>query len=181
MRAHWLCSRADNSAAVYWKAAINNLNGSEFRSCCVKWKSRWPSCSPSYGFCVRKATLNHAHALVTVCPSYVNPTSEDIKLRPHHHQQRLRTASAASLSGTENMLGYRFPVSISPRMFFFFFINVGHEAAHTPGIVWTPVWAGSFVSFWSVMTDIKWGCRDWYDRPESAIAYPTLNSHVTFG
>ena len=24
--------------------------------------------------------MNHAHALVTVCPSYVNPTSEDIKL-----------------------------------------------------------------------------------------------------
>jgi len=33
-----------------------------------------------YGFCGRKARLNHAHALVTVCPKYVNPTSEDIKL-----------------------------------------------------------------------------------------------------
>ena len=24
--------------------------------------------------------MNHAHALVTVCPKYVNPTSEDIML-----------------------------------------------------------------------------------------------------
>ena len=33
-----------------------------------------------YGFCGRKALLNHAHALVTVCPWCVNPTSEDTKL-----------------------------------------------------------------------------------------------------
>ena len=36
------------------------------------WKSRWPSWAfrpnEPYGFCGRKATLNHAHALVTVCP-----------------------------------------------------------------------------------------------------------------
>ena len=48
------------------------------------WKSRRPSWAPRpnepYGFCGRKATLNHAHALVTVCPEYVSPTSEDIKL-----------------------------------------------------------------------------------------------------
>ena len=36
-------------------------------------ESRWP-------FCGRKATLNHAYALVTICPKYINPTSEDIKL-----------------------------------------------------------------------------------------------------
>ena len=30
-----------------------------------------------YGFCRRKATLNHAHALVSVCPQYVNR---------HHHR-----------------------------------------------------------------------------------------------
>ena len=36
------------------------------------WKSRWPSWAPRpnepYVFCGRKTTLNHAHALVTVCP-----------------------------------------------------------------------------------------------------------------
>ena len=36
------------------------------------WKSRWPSWAPRpnepYGFCGRKATLNHAYTLVTVCP-----------------------------------------------------------------------------------------------------------------
>ena len=40
------------------------------------WKSRWLSWSfhpnEPYGFCGRKATLNHASALVTVCPQYVN-------------------------------------------------------------------------------------------------------------
>ena len=48
------------------------------------WKSRWPSWAfrpnEPYGFCGRKAILNHASALVTVCPWYVNPTSEDMKL-----------------------------------------------------------------------------------------------------
>ena len=38
----------------------------------VVWKSRWPSWAPRpnepYGFCGPKATVNHAHALVTVCP-----------------------------------------------------------------------------------------------------------------
>ena len=33
-----------------------------------------------YSFCGCKATLNHAYTLVTVCPKYVNLTSEDIKL-----------------------------------------------------------------------------------------------------
>ena len=33
-----------------------------------------------YGFCVRKATLNNAHALVTVCSLYANPTPEDIQV-----------------------------------------------------------------------------------------------------
>ena len=36
------------------------------------WKSRWPSWAfrpnEPYGFCGRKATLNHAYAMVTVCP-----------------------------------------------------------------------------------------------------------------
>ena len=48
------------------------------------WKLRWLSWAPRpnepYCFCGRKATLNHAYALVTVCPYYVNPASEDIKL-----------------------------------------------------------------------------------------------------
>ena len=57
----------------------------EFRSC-VKVDvavlgSSSSSVTEPYGFCGRKATLNHAHSLpVTVCPSYVNPTSQDIKL-----------------------------------------------------------------------------------------------------
>ena len=46
--------------------------------------SRWLSWAPRpnepYGFCGSKATLNHAYALVSVCPQYINPTSEDIKL-----------------------------------------------------------------------------------------------------
>ena len=36
------------------------------------WKSKWPSCASHpnepCGFCGRKATLNHTHTLVTVCP-----------------------------------------------------------------------------------------------------------------
>ena len=40
------------------------------------WKSRWPSWAfrPNEPccFCGRKAIFNHAHALVTVCPWYVN-------------------------------------------------------------------------------------------------------------
>ena len=40
------------------------------------WESRWPSWAPRpnepYGFRGRKATLSHAHALVTVRPWYVN-------------------------------------------------------------------------------------------------------------
>ena len=48
------------------------------------WKSRWPSWAPRpnepFGFCGRKAALNYAYALVSVCPQYVNLTlSEDIK------------------------------------------------------------------------------------------------------
>ena len=39
-------------------------------------ESRWPSWAfrpnDSYGFCRRKATLNHASALAAVCPWYVN-------------------------------------------------------------------------------------------------------------
>ena len=42
-------------------------------------ESRWPSWVPRpnepYGFCERKATLNRAYALVTVCPvSYTHLT-----------------------------------------------------------------------------------------------------------
>ena len=48
------------------------------------WKLRWPSWAfcpnEPYSFCGCKATLNHAYTLVTVCPKYVNLTSEDIKL-----------------------------------------------------------------------------------------------------
>ena len=44
----------------------------------------WPSWAPHpnepYSFCGHQAILNHAHALVTVCPYYVNLTSKDIKL-----------------------------------------------------------------------------------------------------
>ena len=46
-----------------------------------------PRPNEPYGFCGRKATLNHAHALVTDCPQYTklnvclfDLTSEDIKL-----------------------------------------------------------------------------------------------------
>ena len=51
----------------------------------AEWKSSWPSWAfrpnESYGFRVRKATLNRASALVTVCPWYQSqPTSEDMKL-----------------------------------------------------------------------------------------------------
>ena len=48
-------------------------------------QSRWPSWAPRpkepYGFCGRKATLNHAHALLTrvqFVPNNVNPTSEEL-------------------------------------------------------------------------------------------------------
>ena len=40
------------------------------------WESRWPSWAfrpnEPYGFRGRKAILNHAHALVSACPWYVN-------------------------------------------------------------------------------------------------------------
>ena len=47
----------------------NHRSGVEFRSC-VKVKVAVLGSRPNepYGFCGRKATLNHAHALVTVCP-----------------------------------------------------------------------------------------------------------------
>ena len=44
----------------------------QIKSSGAVWKSRWPSWAPCPnqpdGFCGCKATLNHAHALVTVCP-----------------------------------------------------------------------------------------------------------------
>ena len=62
----------------------NARHQQQLRSSGAVWESRWPSWAPcpneTYGFCGRKATMNHAYALVTVCPQYVNPTSEDIKL-----------------------------------------------------------------------------------------------------
>ena len=55
------------------------------------WKSRWPSWAfrpnEPYGFCGRKATLNHASALVTVCPLYDIRGHET--LHHHHHQDTL--------------------------------------------------------------------------------------------
>ena len=58
------------------------------------WKSRWPSWAPRpnkpYGFCGRrKATLNHAYALVTVCPWYVS-----------RHPRTLSSASSSSPSSS---------------------------------------------------------------------------------
>ena len=47
------------------------------------WKSRWPSWAfrpnEPYGFCGRKAILNHAYALVSLS-LICQPASEDIKL-----------------------------------------------------------------------------------------------------
>ena len=46
------------------------------RSSGTVWESRWPSWAfhpnEPYGFCGRKATLNHAQALVTICPYYAS-------------------------------------------------------------------------------------------------------------
>ena len=61
------------------------------------WKSRWmswASCpNEPYGFCGGKATLNHASALVTVCPWYVN--------------RHPRTWSSISSSSTRRRLAWK--------------------------------------------------------------------------
>ena len=52
------------------------------------WKSRWPSWAPRpnepYGFCGRKATLNHAHALVTHSLSLICQPDIRGHEAPHH-------------------------------------------------------------------------------------------------
>jgi len=57
-----------------WNSKLKSQSGPQ--SSGTVWKSRWPSWAfcpnEPYGFCGRKATLNHASALVTVCPWYVN-------------------------------------------------------------------------------------------------------------
>ena len=81
-------SAANGSQRVYKVTSCTGKKGCHSdlyrESLGAVWKSRWPSWVPCpnelYGFCGRKATLNHAHALVTVCPWYDILTSEDIKL-----------------------------------------------------------------------------------------------------
>ena len=59
-------------------AAIKDwiLDSAFLQSSGAVWESRWPSWAfrpnESYGFRGRKAILNHAHALVSACSSYVN-------------------------------------------------------------------------------------------------------------
>ena len=52
-----------------WKLHDLDVDG---QSSGAAWKSKWPSWAfhpnEHYGFCGRKAALNHASALVTVCP-----------------------------------------------------------------------------------------------------------------
>ena len=45
--------------------ALHQSSGAVLKSRCPSWAFR-PN--EHYGFCGRKATLNHAYALVTVCP-----------------------------------------------------------------------------------------------------------------
>ena len=74
------------------------------------WNSRWPSWAfrpnEPYGFCGRKATLNHASALVTVCPWYFSPTSEDLWSSGFTTSSRL-ALPATRLSSRRNMRGVR--------------------------------------------------------------------------
>ena len=49
---------------------------------CESRDSSWaPRPNEPDGFCGERATLNHAHALVTVCLEHVIPTSEDVKVK----------------------------------------------------------------------------------------------------
>ena len=60
---------------------------SELRSC-VKVEVAvlgFPSLPEPYGFRGRKVILTHAHALVSACPQYVSPISEDME---QHRQQQ---------------------------------------------------------------------------------------------
>ena len=69
-----------SSANFSWLEPERHLNNSYMvknrcrtpQSSGAVWKSRWPSWAfrpnEPYGFCGRKATLNHTSALVTVCP-----------------------------------------------------------------------------------------------------------------
>ena len=55
---------------------FQSLTSAERRVRGAVWKSRRPSWAPRpnepYGLCGRKAILNHASALVTVCPEYID-------------------------------------------------------------------------------------------------------------
>ena len=66
------------------------------------WKSRWPSWAfrPNEpdGFCGRKATLNRASALVTVCPWYVNRHPRTWSSTNHCKWDRLFTLCETRLS-----------------------------------------------------------------------------------
>ena len=84
----------DFSFVLRWPCAgdrmLKSTNTLSVQSLGVVWKSRWPSRAfrpnEPYGFCGRKATLNHAHALASARPC--QPTSEDIKhhLKKKHYQ-----------------------------------------------------------------------------------------------
>ena len=58
-----------------------------------------------YGFCGRKATLNHAYALVTVCPYYIN----------RHPGTLSSTSSSAAAATASETLAYVFGVTATPQ------------------------------------------------------------------
>ena len=69
----WYC---DVTSVQFCYLGLPITNFSRAQSSGAVWKSRRPSWAPRpnepYGLCGRKAILNHASALVTVCPEYID-------------------------------------------------------------------------------------------------------------
>ena len=71
-------------------------NKRKIQSSGAVWKSRWPSWAPRpnepYGFCGRKATLNHAHALVSL----------SLIMMSTRHPRTLSSTTSTTTSSTIN-------------------------------------------------------------------------------
>ena len=74
---HLACPRSDSVLSTWWTHRPMDqyrgpCSGLRCQRSAAVWKSRWPSWAfrpkEPYGFRGRKATLNHAHALVSACP-----------------------------------------------------------------------------------------------------------------
>ena len=106
-------SAANGSQRVYKVTSCTGKKGCHSdlyrESLGAVWKSRWPSWVPCpnelYGFCGRKATLNHAHALVTVCPWHPRTLSSTSSSSTHTVRKKDQFQKSLSVS-KESLLVY---------------------------------------------------------------------------